>query len=230
MGLFFKSQKTYKGYTLVEGFPSADLVSSITTKYLIEKLKMEYLGHFDHENTTPIVKIENGLPQQPIRAYASHKHKLICIISDQVIQKEDLKSYCNIVLNWAKKAKMARIVSIGGIIDNKNGAVYGVANNKKNLEYLDTYKIQKIKEGITAGIGAQFFILEKEFPIYLILVPFTARKNYDAAAKAIVVLNKMYDLNIDTKPLLEESKELGNAVSDQLKESKEKEYNGPNII
>jgi len=228
MGLFFKSNKNYKGYTLIEGFPSADLISSITTKYLIENLKMDYLGHFEHDNTAPIVKIENGIPQHPIRAYVTHKHKLICIISDQIIQKEDLKSYCHIVLNWAKKSKMERILSIGGIIDN-NETILGVANNKKNLSYLEKYNIQKIKEGITAGIGAQFFILEKDYPIYLILVPFLQTKNYDAAAKAIGLLNKMYNLNIDNKPLLAESKKLSEIVNSQMKEVKEKEKNGHNM-
>lgn len=230
MALFFKSDKKFKGYTLIEGFPSSDLVSSITTKYLIDKLNMDYIGYFEHKNTTPIIKIENGVPQHPIRAYVSHKHKLICIISDQVIQKEDLKDYCNIVLNWAKKARMKRILSIGGIIDNNQTIIYGVANSKKNLEYLEDYKIQKIKEGITAGIGAQFFILEKNYPVYLLLVPFDQKKNYDAAAKAIALLNKMYNLNIDNKPLLEESKKINGMVNNQLKEIKEKEYTGPNII
>jgi predicted ATP-grasp superfamily ATP-dependent carboligase len=123
---------------------------------------------------------------------------------------------------------MGRILSIGGIIDN-NETILGVANNKKNLSYLEKYEIQKITEGITAGIGAQFFILEKEYPIYLILVPFLQTKNYDAAAKAIGLLNKMYGLNIDNKPLLAESKKLSGLVNTQMKEVKEREESGHNM-
>jgi len=229
MALFFKSKNTYKNYTLIEGFPSADLISSITTKFLIDKLNMQYIGHFEHKNTQPIVRIENGLPLHPIRAYVSHKHKLVCIMADQTIQKQDLKDYCEIVLNWAKKTKMKRIISIGGIID-KNTTPYGVANNKDNLEYLIQFKVKNIAQGITAGIGAQFFILEKKFPVYLILVPFIQTKNYDAAARAITLLNKMFNLTIDNKPLIEETKKMKALVNQQMNPIQDKEDFGHSIV
>jgi uncharacterized protein len=209
----------YKDYRLIEGFPSPNLTATITTKYLIETLKMQEIGYFESSELVPVIRINNGLPKSPIRIYANHKKKLLAILSDQIIPNNVIKEYCSTLLDWSKKKKIKGIFTVASVKSAEpSKKVFAVTNNEKGLKFLKSHNIELVKEGLTSGLSAQLFLQEKNLPVYLILGGVSYKTSYEVASRILDTTNKMFDLKIDTKPLLEQSERLIKEVKENFKE------------
>ncbi len=208
-----------KNYNLIEGFPSPDLTATITTKYLIDTLQMEKIGYVESKDLFPVVRINKGLPEHPIRLYANHKHKIISIISDQIIPNELIYDYCKTLLDWANKKKIKGIYTVASIESStQNFNIYAVTNNKEGLLYLKNNNVDLIKEGLTSGLGAELLMLEHKIPVYLILGTTSTKTSYEIAAKILSTLNKLLTIQVNTEPLLEQSKKIIKETKKQMKD------------
>lgn len=216
MKIYEFKDKKYDGYNLIEGFPSQDLIATITTKYLVDTLKMEKIGYIESKDLFPVLRINNGLPEYPIRIYAEHKHKLIAILSDQIIPNNLIYNYCNSLLDWAKKKKIKGIYTVASVQSpNPDSKIYGVTNNEIGLKLLKERDVLTVKEGLTSGLGAQLLILERNIPVFLILGTMN-KTSYDVSANILITLNKIFDTNIDTTPLRKQSELITKQVKKQI--------------
>ena len=59
-----------KGATVIDGFPSVGLVSSIVANYLINFLKLEQIGIMDSVYFPTVSLVRNSEPLNPVRIYA----------------------------------------------------------------------------------------------------------------------------------------------------------------
>ena len=103
-------KKDFKGYYLVEGTPSPDMIATITTRYLVDNLKMEKIAHLESPAIIPIIRITNGNAEYPIRIYADHKHKLLVLVSDQLIEPNQIYDFSNTLINWCEEKKIKGII------------------------------------------------------------------------------------------------------------------------
>ncbi len=62
-----------KGATVIDGFPSVGLVSSIAANYLIKVLDMEHIGIMDSIHFPTVSLIRDAKPLSPVRIYAGRK-------------------------------------------------------------------------------------------------------------------------------------------------------------
>ena len=62
----FVLTKKPKNPTIVLGFPSMGLVSTIATKFLIDHLDVEEIGHIESEHIVPLTAIHKGKVVNPI--------------------------------------------------------------------------------------------------------------------------------------------------------------------
>ena len=222
---FHKSK--YKGYTLIEGFPSPDLSATITTKYLIESLKMEKIGFFSSDELYPVVRIQNGLPEHPIRIYKSTKHKLLAILSDQLVPKELITDYCNVLINWVKEKKISKIITIASIHypHFETTKVFTVANHLISKKTILKKSLEVLKEGIITGISARLLLNSTNIPIYLMLGVLSNKTSYDVAGKIIDHLNVFLDLEIDSTELYLQSEKIIKQIQKQMLEVESKKTN-----
>jgi len=208
--------KSYEGYNLIEGFPSQDLIATITTKYLVDTLKMEKIGHIESDAFFPVVRINKGLPEHPIRIYADHKNKLLAILADQLIPNNLVHEYCKTLLDWANKKKIKGIYTVASVqVQNPSANVFGVTNNETGLKVLKENKIEIVKEGLTSGLGAQLILSEKKTPVYLILGTMT-KTSYDVSANILATFNKLFKTNVDIKPLIKQSEIVVAKIKQQI--------------
>jgi predicted ATP-grasp superfamily ATP-dependent carboligase len=212
----------YKNYRLIEGFPSPDLSATITTKYMVDSLKMEKIGFIENEDMFPVVRITNGLPEHPIRIYASDKHKLLVILSDQIIPQNLIIKYSKTLVDWAKMKKIKDVFTIASVKSKeKNSNVFLVANTDKNKEKLNGLGLKFVKDGLTSGLSAQMLVQDNIIPIYLVLGILSENTSYDVAGKIIDAFNKILGLNIETKTLYNQSDKILKQIKNQIKETEE---------
>ena len=62
-----------KNVTMIQGFPSLGLVSTISIKYLLDHLDTKEIGYIESENLTPLTAIHKGKIVNPISLYYNKK-------------------------------------------------------------------------------------------------------------------------------------------------------------
>lgn len=212
------------GYTLIEGFPGMGLAGTIAAKYLSEKLDFELLGHIESGLFVPIIRVHNGYLVFPSRIYANEKHRLVIIISEQIIPTFFTYKIAEAVVAWIKKKKIKSIISLSGIraVPEGRNTVYGIASNLESKRLLKKYNVEAIKEGVTSGITALIMLKLKDARIDAISLMGNVElaADYKAAAVLLEKLNEILGLQIDVVPLEKEAKETEKALVKHLEELK----------
>jgi len=222
-----KSPINVAGYTLIEGFPGMGLVGTIAVKYLTEKLACKEAGFIESDFFVPIIRVHNGLPVHPSRVYVSSKHKLVMIVSEQIVPQMFTGKLSNAIADWIQKKKIKRVISLSGIraLPNKEGkqTVYGIASDEASKKMLAQHKIEAIKEGITSGITALMMLefKDRSLEAFSLLGNVQIAADYKASAALIEKLNEMFAFQIDTAPLKKEAKATEKALLEHLNQLKQ---------
>ena len=224
--VFFHEHKKMdlSGYTLIEGFPGMGLIGTIAAKYLSEKLDCELLGHIESSVFVPIVRVHHGYLVFPSRIYASEKHKLVILISEQIIPTLFTEKVARAVVEWIKNKKIKKIISLSGIraVPEGKNTVYGIASNLESKKLLKKYNVEIIREGITSGITALIMLKLKDAKIDAISLMGNVEiaADYKSAAVLMQKLNEILGLQIAIEPLEKEAKETEKALLKNLEELK----------
>jgi len=215
------------GYTLIEGFPGMGLVGTIATKYLSEKLDCREAGFIISETFLPIIRVHNGIPIHPSRIYVSDKHKIVLLVSEQVVPQSYTDRMSKAIADWIQKKKIKRVISLSGIRampqNEGKATVYGIASDEASKKMLLQYNVEIIKEGITSGITALMMLEFKDRALeaFSLLGNVQIAADYKASAALIEKLNEMFSFNIDTAPLKKEARETEKALVEHLKQLRE---------
>lgn len=212
-------------YTLLEGFPGLGLVGPMTDSYIIEKLKMEYIGYIKSSSFPPIAAVHDSIPMFPVRIYRDEKYKVVIILSEFIIPPEVISQLAEEIINFVVKYNIKQIISIGGIPSQKpTNEVYAVSSDRKRVEEMESLGIKHIEEGVVAGVSGIILVegMRRSIPVIDLLVqvnPSIMDPKY--AELAIINLQKIINIEINTQELEEESKIVEARVREMLKNAKE---------
>jgi uncharacterized protein len=214
-----------KSPTLVEGFPGLGLVGTISASYLVEKLKMEPLGYITGDAFPPLAAVHGSRPLFPARMYYSEKFDLVVFVSEFVIPISAVNELSDRIYEFAKKNKVKRIISLGGItIKGEQDTVYSIASLPKLSDELSKMEgVQLIKEGATTGVTGVLLArgAVEGYPVISLLAE--SHEGYmdpKAAAMVLEVLRKMLKVGLDTSALENEAAKIDNRVKDMLGKAK----------
>ena len=149
-----KSSVETEGALVVACFPSVGMVSSIVAHYLIDTLKLTFVGGVSHPKLPPLCLVQDGAPLPPIRIYAGQPicnvegcDNLILIMSELQIPDPLVNELVNAMFEWSKSAKTASGILLDAFA--KKGLTGGPEiNSEPMIEYEDTEAIDIL------GIGA----------------------------------------------------------------------------
>lgn len=213
-----------KNPIVIEGFPGIGLVGTISCNYLVEKLKMDYIGFVSSDKFPPLASIHNFEPYYPTRIFESKKHNLIVLFSEFLIPINVIYDISKAILDLSEKVKAKKIISLAGIsVMGEQDEVFGIANTKKDTEMIKSKGVKLIREGASTGVNAMLLIDGKVKGIPVISLLAESKPGYiDPFAASMVLnsLNKILKLNVDTKPLREESKKIEEGMRDIIERAK----------
>ncbi|MDE1834769.1 MAG: proteasome assembly chaperone family protein [Candidatus Micrarchaeota archaeon] len=219
--------KTYdlKGYTLIDAFPGIGLVGPMAGSYMVEKLKMEYIGYIDSDAFPPIAAIHSGTPVFPARLYMDKKFKLIVALSEFVIPSTSVYLLSRELLAFIRKNGISRVISISGMASQKpSETVFVTSPDQGVMKKAAKGGLKPIEAGVVAGVGAVLMINAFQYNVVSmnILVEVNPQiMDPKYAEIAITGLNKIIDIDIDLKDLDEEAKAVESKIRDMLKKMKE---------
>ena len=212
--------------TVLIGFPGSGLVGSIALQYLVEQMEFEQIGSITSKYFPPVALMTRGVVNAPVRLY--DKDHLTAIVSDVPIHPMICYEVANGIMNWLTQFDIREIVTIAGIITNEpEKRVFGVATNRQILErVLDETTI--LPMGSISGIAASILMECKTrcIPGIGLLGETVNTPDPRSSAATIDVLNKIYGLNLDIKPLLEQAVEIEAAMA-QIAEQVQKTETAP---
>ncbi len=214
-----------KNPTIIEGFPSVGLVGAIATEYIAGELRMKEIGFITSRFLPPVILVKDGEPKAPIRIYA--REDLVVIVSDTAVPTSLAHDIAESIVEWAKKRNVQKIVSVGGIQhpeeEGKPG-VYALSPYPNLLRDAKRRGIDRVELGFLTGVMGLLMMECLEYDVPIIGLLADAHYGYpDPAAAALVIdsLNKLLDLKINTKPLLEASKKIEKRFSTLMKTAQE---------
>src|SRR5438094_8914304 len=109
-----------RGATVIDGFPSVGLVSSIVANYLINALNLVQIGIMDSVYFPTVALVRDGQPMNPVRIYAGPKmddrDQIVVFISEFQPPPNLIKGIAATVLDWAQDARCNLLVCPEGLI------------------------------------------------------------------------------------------------------------------
>lgn len=194
--------------SVLVGFPGSGLVGSIALQYMVDQLEFELIGTMTSKYFPPLAMMNKGVINDPVRMYA--KDNLAAIVADIPIHPMICYEVSNGIMDWLTPFKPKEVVAIAGIVTNEpEKRVFGVATTADALPRIaDLALILPI--GSISGIASSILTECKirGIPAFGLLGETINAPDPRSSAATIEVLNKMYNLGLDVKPLIEQAVEI----------------------
>jgi uncharacterized protein len=214
-----------RGATVIDGFPSVGLVSSIVANYLINALNLTQIGIMDSVYFPTVALVRDGQPMNPVRIYAGPKmddrDQIVVFISEFQPPPNLIKGIASTVLDWAQDARCNLLVCPEGLIvdtreDEDEGErqveVYGIGSTDKSMEMIRKNNITVFEEGVITGVAGVLLNEGRKRDFDVITLLSEAHPDYPdarAAARAIEVIDKLLlHTELDARPLYEEAERI----------------------
>ncbi len=191
---------------LILSFPGVGYVSTIVSRYLIEKIPLkpkEYI-FIDRD----VGRIVNG-EIVPVAGVYEHKNFTL-LHADMGISSEDF----HLIEKHLERLydKHETVVVLGGVIYPQKTGVFGIYSNEGGRQILKSYNVPLIEKGVISGVIARVLLsLKYRKPALALLGTVKHERDYEAAYHLVEVLNNILGINIDTEELEEAAQ---NVVSD----------------
>jgi len=211
--LIIEEEKIPQNSVLINCLPDVGLVGAIASSYLVEKLDMKYAGYLDSALFPPIIVLHKERPLSPVRIYV--KDNLTVVLSEIALPLEALRYLAKRIAEWAEEKAVKTVVTFGGIpvpnrIDIEKPKVYGVGATEEDRDFLRKNNVKLLKEGFMAGYYALLLkerMKKRNSCIALLAESHLQYPDPGAAASVLETFSKIFNINIDLKPLIEQEEE-----------------------
>jgi len=222
-----------KGATVIAGFPSIGLVSTIAANYLIDALDLTQIGCVTSSQFPALSVVHTGEPLSPVRIYAgsqsSHK-KIVVFVSEFKPKPNLINAISETITSWANEKGCKLMISPEGmVVEGKSSdgeeevEAYAIGSTESARGMLVEKKIPQFKNGIIAGVSGVLLNIGKQQGFEVISILAEAHPNYPdakAAAAAINVMALLMSVEINVSPLYEESERIEKQLQKFHKQAK----------
>jgi len=222
-----------KNATVIAGFPSIGLVSTIVANYLIDALGLKQTGALDSPHFPTLSVVHTGEPLSPVRIYAgtmTNGEKLVVFVSEFKPKPNLINSLSEVIMKWVKENNCKLLISPEGmVVEGKTEGeenitdAYAIGSTENARNTLHSKNIAQFKNGIIAGVSGVLLNKGKHENFDVISILSEAHPNYPdarAAASALNVIATLIGVDINVVPLYEEAERIENQLKKFHKQAK----------
>ena len=222
-----------KGATVIAGFPSIGLVSTIAANYLIDALNLDQIGCVTSSQFPALSVVHTGEPLSPVRIYSGVKgsnQKIVIFVSEFKPKTNLIMAISEAIMNWAIEQGCILLISPEGmVVEGKSTEgeqeieAFAIGSTESARLMLTEKKITQFKNGIIAGVSGVLLNIGKQSNFNVISILAEAHPNYPdakAAAAAINVIGLLMGIDINVSPLYEESERIEKQLQKFHKQAK----------
>ncbi len=190
---------------LVTGFPGFGAVGYITTKYMVEKLKMKRIGYISTPLLPDFTSFEEYGLSLPHEVFTDQDAKIVVLLNRINPQKSYINSYVSSVLKLIKELAIDEVLLIGGLDARfrEGSEEYRWLRNSYSSRELEAPLFMR-GPLIVGPLASLLIALELEKIPTIAIFPYTEPDtiNHKAAAIALKVIQKIANIEIDLTELL----------------------------
>lgn len=222
-----------KGATVIAGFPSIGLVSTIAANYLIDALNLKQIGCITSSQFPALSVVHTGEPLSPVRIYYGihgGNKKIVVFVSEFKPKPNLINGISEAIMKWANDNACTLLISPEGmVVEGKSEEgeteveAYAIGSTENARKMLMEKKIAQFKNGIIAGVSGVLLNMGKQTNFNVISILAEAHPNYPdarAAAAAINVMALLMNMEINVTPLYEESERIEKQLQKFHKQAK----------
>ena len=222
-----------KDATVIAGFPSIGLVSTIAANYLIDALNLKQIGCITSPQFPALSVVHTGEPLSPVRIYAGSQgasRKIVVFVSEFKPKPNLINSISEVIMKWVNDKKCKLLISPEGmVVEGKSGEdereveAYAIGSTEISRSMLLSKNIPQFKNGIIAGVSGVLLNIGKQQNFDVISILAEAHPNYPdakAAAAAINIMALIMGVEINVTPLYEESERIEKQLQKFHKQAK----------
>lgn len=222
-----------QGATVIAGFPSIGLVSTIAANYLIDALNLKQIGCLNASQFPALSVVHTGEPLSPVRIYAGTQisgEKIVVFVSEFKPKPTLINAISNAIIKWIIEKNCKLVISPEGMVvegkssrDEYVADAYAIGSTERARKMLVEKDIAQFKNGIIAGVSGVLLNKGKQSNIDVISILAEAHPNYPdarAAAAAIGVMANIMGVEINVTPLYEESERIEKQLQKFHKQAK----------
>ena len=214
---------------IIVGIPEAGLVGSIATSYLASVLKLPEIGYVESELEVPVIVVEKSVPKYPFRIYG--KDSLVLFACDIPLTPKLATEFSFTLVEWAIAKNSRLMIGVSGLPSSDRleqeqelPDVFYAATAQKEVYSSVIGAAQPLEEGVI--VGTYSLILKRCMAMRQPNITFFAESHLDfpdpgAAAAVINILRMLLGLDIDIKPLLQESEQIRLKSRDLMKRTQQ---------
>jgi len=202
-----------KDATVIAGFPSIGLVSTIAANYLIDALGLKQIGCLKSPHFPALSVVHTGEPLSPVRIYAGTQingDKIAVFVSEFKPKPNLINSIANVIMEWVTRKQCKLLLSPEGMVvegksvdEEENVEAYAIGSTDRARQLLMSKDIPQFKNGIIAGVSGVLLNFGKQNNFDVISILSEAHPNYPdarAAAAAINVMAAIMGVEINVTP------------------------------
>ena len=219
--------------TVIAGFPSIGLVSTIVANYLIDAFGLRQVGALNSPHFPTLSVVHTGEPLSPVRIYGGTLetgNKIAVFVSEFKPKPNLINSLSDSIMNWVKKKKCKLLISPEGMVvegksteEEKIVEAYAIGSTENARKMLQAKEIPQFKNGIIAGVSGVLLNKGKHENFDVISILSEAHPNYPdarAAASAINVIAAVIGVEINVGPLYDEAERIEKQLQKFHKQAK----------
>ncbi len=209
------------------GFPGSGLVGTIALQYMVDKLEFTQIGSITSRYFPPLAMMNKGIINDPVRIY--QKNDIAAVVADIPIHPTICYEISTAIIDWLAKTRPREVLTIAGIITNEpEKRVFGVATTPEALPRIEEHTLL-LPVGSISGIASSILTecRIRGIPAFGLLGETVNAPDPRASAATIEVLNKLYDLGLDTQPLIEQAVEIEQSMVRLAEEVQQSTETGP---
>ena len=209
MEYIIKKEIDFKEPVVITGFPSIGLIGNIATHQIVKELNLDFIGYFDSPHIPPIMSVENGIIYPPIRVYGNEN--LVVVFSEALIPPNIVYSLTDKLLEYVANINPKIIVNLDGITALNPKNTYAVSTSDEILKSIKEQNIPILEFGMVGGMSGIISLksADKNIPSLCLMAETPGlRPDPMGASNIIGVLNKLYNLNVNTEELIKEDEEI----------------------
>ncbi len=212
------------GYNAITGFPGFGYTGYLTTRYIVQELRMKRMGVIVTQELPDYTSLEDYGIVFPHEIFVDQDNGLIVVINHSLPVKKYRDHYVKVLLKWLKDNNIGELVLIGGL----NAKLREGAERYRWIKGSTSKRIlnaPQMKKGLyVVGPLAHTILYSELLNIpYIVVLPYAEplRPDPRAAAIAVEVINELYGLSIDTSKLYEEARRIEQELAEILRQQEE---------
>jgi uncharacterized protein len=217
-----EEEATLKKPLVIVGFAGAGLVGGIAVSHIIDQLEMKEIAHLRSQHMPPAVVFMDGKLRHPFRIHSNTEGNLCVVVCEIPLRSYGIHPIASALLDWGEEKKVRELVVLDGV------AVRGIPKKRRSFCVAEPEKLKDCEEkgvksahaGIIHGIAGAILneCLTRKIMGAAFLVPAVAfMPDPEGAATLIDTLNRVYNLNVETKALLKKAEEIKQKLKEVAK-------------